>query len=509
MISVLNSGSVTVKKQFMAEKFALNLAERQSTATITIGPEAGSVSVGDWLRDEEDPGAGIVWRVKSIDTDYATNTRTLQCEHMIQSLRDRILFGTVTPGDMCGKKGATTCTANQAVAYILKQSPDWTVKSVSYSKSAPYNFNGDDLMSALETVSSSLMDAWWSYDFSAYPFKLSIKPQSTDVVCEMRTDRNIKTMKRTVDRSRMYTRFYPIGKNNLHIKGNYVSKNEKLYGVVSKVETDGNKATENELKAWAEERLNNHAEPIVTVTISGLELSAATKEKLDRLTLGTVCRVPLPEYDTIITERITKLNWSDKIADKTSVTITLANQVEDVATILNSLKSGGGGSARAKAKKDEEDHAWFVDTTDHVGMVAEAVAGEGADKDWSRVASVMVDGQGVHQRVTKTEGDVVTAFTQIQQLDDSIDLKVDKNGVISAINMTSESITISASKINLEGYVTTGMLAAAFTDAQQISTQQLTVSQAFTCLGYNPRWLSIKVINEDTGNPEKIYYLGR
>ena len=474
MISVLNNGSVTVKRQFKAEKFTLNLSERQSTASITIGPDVTAVNVGDWLRDEENPGAGIVWRVKTIDTDYSTNTRTLNCEHLIQSLRDRVMFGTITPGDMAGKKGAATCTAAQAATYILKQCPDWTLGTMGFTKSAPYNFNGDDLLSALETVSSSLLSAWWSYDFTSYPFKVSIKPQSTAVACEMRMDRNIKTLKKTVDRSRMYTRFYPIGKNNIHIKNNYVSKNENLYGVVSKVETDGNKATEAELTAWAEERLNNHAEPIVTVTVSGLDLSEATGEALDKLTLGTVCNVPLPEYDTIIKERITKLSWSDKIQDRTSVTITLANQVEDVATILNNLKSGGGGSARAKAKKDEEDHAWFVDTTDHVGMVAEAVAGEGADKDWSIVASVMVDGQGIHQRVTKAQGDIIQAQTSIEQLDDQIELKVDKGGVINAIRVSTEGVQIQASKVDLGNYATVGELNAAVADINDIKAGKFT-----------------------------------
>ena len=475
MISVLAVGSVNVRKQFKAEKFALNLSERQSTATITIGSETSEIAVGDWLRDDDGPGAGIIWRVKTIDTDYATNTRTLNCEHLIQSLRDRIMFGTVTPGDMAGKKGATSCTATQAVTYILKQSPDWTLGTMGFSKSAPYNFNGDDLYSALETVSSSLLSAWWSYDFSSYPFKVSIKPQSTEVACEMRMDRNIRTMKRTVDRTRMFTRFYPIGKNNLSIKNKYVSKNENLYGVVSKVETDGNKATEAELTAWANEKLNNHAEPIVTVSISGLELSEATGEELDRLTLGTVCRVPLQEYDTIITERITRLSWADKISDRMNVTITLANQVEDVATIINSMKSSGGGASRAAAKKNEEDHAWFVDTTDHVGMVAEAVAGEGADRDWSRVAEVMVDGQGIHQRVTKVQNDVVEAQASIDVLDDQIDLKVSKNGVIAAINLSPEQgVQIQATKVDLGNYATVGELNAAVADINDIKAGKFT-----------------------------------
>ena len=107
------------------------------------------------------------------------------------------------------------------------------------------------------------------------------------------------------------------------------------------------------------------------------------------------------------------------------------------------------------------------------------------------------------------KGDVVEVKTSIEQLDESIELKVDKGGVIAAIRVSPEEVKIQASRINLEGYVTTDMLSAAFTSAQQISTQQMTISQYFTCLGYNTSWKQIKVINEDTGNPVTIYYLGR
>ena len=102
MIALLNGHSLTAKTYFRAEKFALNLAERQSTATLTIGSEAPTIRVDDWIRDEEEPGAGIVWRVKSVDTAYETNTRTVQLEHTIQALRDRIMFGEVKPATMAG-----------------------------------------------------------------------------------------------------------------------------------------------------------------------------------------------------------------------------------------------------------------------------------------------------------------------------------------------------------------------------------------------------------------------
>ena len=50
----------------------------------------------------------------------------------------------------------SSCTAKQAITYILKQSPDWTVGTIDYTDSNPYKFDGDTLYDALETVSDSL-----------------------------------------------------------------------------------------------------------------------------------------------------------------------------------------------------------------------------------------------------------------------------------------------------------------------------------------------------------------
>lgn len=49
---------------------------------------------------------------------------------------------------------------------------------------------------------------------------------------------------------------------------------------------------------------------------------------------------------------------------------------------------------------------------------------------------------------------VSSAESSITQLSDSINLKVDKNGIISAINLSPENIQIQSNRINLTGYVT-------------------------------------------------------
>ena len=56
--------------------------------------------------------------------------------------------------------------------------------------------------------------------------------------------------------------------------------------------------------------------------------------------------------------------------------------------------------------------------------------------------------------VTEIENRVTSAELDIDGLEGEINLKVAKDGVISAINLSSESATISANKVNLNGYVT-------------------------------------------------------
>ena len=441
MIKLLYAHSLTERARFQPESQPLTLNQRQSTTRIVVGPAAPEIAVGDWMQDMDEPGAGIVWRVKSIDNQLETETRTIVLEHLINSLRDKIMFGEVKPQHMGGT--ASGCTALQAVTYILNQQSDWVLGTFEYgSVSNPYAFNGDDLFSGLETVSASLEGCWWSYDFTTYPFTINMTYRASVVSTELRQMRNIQTAKYTIDKSRMYTRMYPIGKNNLHIDGNYVSMNEDIYGIIEKTETDQSKATKAELQRWAEERIANHCEPSVTWTVQALDFSRETGESLDHIVLGAMCRMPLPGYDTVIEEIITQLNYPDKIRDREMCTVTLANIQEDVASIINNLIKSGGGGGRAAAKNAEEDHAWFEDTTDHVAMIAEGIAGEGASQDWSRVAELLVDGDGIHQRVQQAQADIVDAYSLIEQTTTAIRLEIGNvsSQVRSFIEQTPEMI---------------------------------------------------------------------
>ena len=371
-------------------------------------------------------------------------------------------------------------------------------------------------------MSDSLEDPWWTFDTTSYPFTLNIIRKPDGVACEMRPGRNLSTVTQTIDRTGMYTRFYPIGKDDLHIPGNYVSRTENVYGVIEKSEVDQALETEAALRARANDRLRKHAQPTVEVQAEGVELADATGESIDKLTLGRICRIPLAEFNTTIEERIVGLEYRDKVHQPENVRITLSNKSDDakmdlIHVLANEIREGGGpsgrgGGGRGAAQQAKEDHAWFEDTDHHVAMCAEGIVGVDAEgnPNWTRLSQLIVDENGIHGSVQSIQEGLVIAQTAIEQNEEAITLeatrateaegelssrirvaadeitaevtqaksaegslssritinaqgietKVSKNGVISAINQTAESVTISASRIDLDGYVTASQLGA-------------------------------------------------
>ena len=363
MIQLLQKHSLTVRDKFRPLRMSLKLNEKQSTATITIGPEAPEIIVGDWLRDETDPGAGIVWRVKSVENAYDGKGRTINCEHIINVLSDYLLFGEITPATITGNSKATVCSVNDALRYVLSYQQDWRAESIMNNEEQAYSFNGDDVMSAVEAIANTV-GGGWRYDFSSYPFGLGLGTDaiSSKDLSRMSMNRNVKTIRMIVDKTRMYTRFYPIGQNDLHLPEQYVSMNEEIYGTICRTETNANITKVDDLRQWAQSRIRDHSFPQVTVSISGLDLSKVTGEYMDTFVLGRECTVPLPEYGTEIVQTITELNYQDKVNDPTNVTVTLANIREDVATIVTKLKKASGSGSRVAARQQSSSKELILNT---------------------------------------------------------------------------------------------------------------------------------------------------
>lgn len=427
MIKLLGH-TLTQETRFRPEGMKVDLTERTSTAGFTAKLGEMELQRDDWLMDNEEPCAGIVWRVKGTDETYDGETTSVELEHVINTLKDTSMFGDITAKMI---SGTTNCTAKQAAQYILSKQNIWVLGDFEFNLSAPFEFNGETLFDALEIVTSALDDPVWEYDMTSLPFVLHIRHGATEPECEMRMGRNIAKLKKRTDWQKTFTRIYPIGKNNLKLPEEYISRNEEIYGRIDKIQTDQSQGTVEMLRIWATDWLKRHCEPKITITISGLDLSRATGEPMDRLVINRKCRVPLPKYATTISERIAKLSWKDKLKEPENVQVTLCNELDDITTIINKMSGGGGRGGRADAKDREEDHAWFVDTESHVAMVAEAIIGRDPQMgvDWSRVAEIIVDGSGIHQKVLRAEGSITTAFGRMDMNEESLTTIFQKTGV--------------------------------------------------------------------------------
>ena len=443
---LLSGHSLTQARPVPLESLSVTLKERDATATMNPADMDG-IGVNSWFKSDSGPGEGTVWRVSNIRQNFGSRTPTVELEHAINTLRDRILFGEVKASDI---SGSSTCTAQQAINYILNKQSDWVLYQIDYNVSAPYKFDGDSLFDAIETVCKTLTDCWWDYDMSVYPFRLKIIQKPTGVDSELNPARNLVTLNRTIDKSGMYTRLYPIGKDDLHLTGSgYVEKNTSTYGVIERTESDNTQETAAELLAWAMERLNRHAEPVVTVEAEGLELVRATGESLDRLRLGRICRIPLSEFSTTIQERIIELNYPDALFQPESVRVKMGNQSEDVVNIIaESMKSAGRGG-RASSRQSKEDHAWIEDTDTHVSLCALGIIGRDAsgNPNWTRLSEITVGEDGIYQGVTSLQGDMVVAQAAITVNERAITAEVTR--ATGAESSLSGQLTVEAGKVSM------------------------------------------------------------
>ncbi len=169
----------------------------------------------------------------------------------------------------------------------------------------------------------------------------------------------------------------------------------------------------------------------------------------------------------------------------------LAEKVKDMTSELSSVKGKAGGAGN----KGDENREFIVENMEKIRLHTISI-GENANKiqeteirmgkaevsisaqekilegqdDRITSAEITLNGKegtiGLVGRVTKNEEEISSAAIEINGAKAEINLKVSKDGVISAINQTPESVTIQASKINLQGYVTASQLSAGLADVK-------------------------------------------
>lgn len=305
---------------------------------------------------------------------------------------------------------------------------------------------------------------------------------------------NMLDMTENITAENVYTVVVPIGAYNSETKENVTIEDVNggcdhiqndaavaLFGKIWRVYTANEVDDPDELLKKARDYLKKGVEAAVTMTISAVDLHFMDVDT-EQFDIGCMVRVVSHAHGIDADYLCSKIELDLSSLDQTKYTFGIPNT--DASGVMATAKEtaeqahrGGGGGGRKNSQTEEE--VWNMGTEverdrEHIKLLAWANFKQGTLATSTNASLNMTDDQILLEAsqldIDDIDGIVNQVKSSITQTAGSIVSKVEKNGVISAINQTAESVTISASKINLQGYVTASQLSAVSAEINNLKT---------------------------------------
>lgn len=271
-----------------------------------------------------------------------TGDMTYQCEHVLATLIDNILFGYHVVGNL------GTYTAD-AIQYVLDHQlvKNWVLDECDYRNQFEYGWEQESLLSALFSIAAPLAGPYiWRTNTAVYPWRLSLKRLDTAGRPEMyvRRRHNMTGYQRQRDPQNIVTRLYPLGYgegvNQLgisNINGGipYLQSPKAItdkYGIIERVWTDRRYEDPASLKAAAEAMLQELQEPAVSYEVGCQEMAASD---FDKAAIGKRVRIVYPEIRESVDTFITEIKRDYEDVERSSLVV--ANKETSIAASLADL----------------------------------------------------------------------------------------------------------------------------------------------------------------------------
>lgn len=235
---------------------------------------------------------------------------TYECEHVLATLIDKIIFGHVVIGNL----GTYT---NQVINWVLSKQDKWVLETCEISRQFEYGFEQENLLSALWGILKPITNPFiLEFNTNVFPWRLRIKNFNTNKLPELyiRTNKNLLKLVRTSDPKNIVTRIYPLGYgegvNQLGIKEinggiPYLQSPKQFtdeYGIIERAWIDRRYEHAESLKSAAQAMLNELQEPQVEYEVDYYQVGS---ENFDKAEIGKIVMIVDNEtnikYKTYIT----------------------------------------------------------------------------------------------------------------------------------------------------------------------------------------------------------------
>ncbi len=273
-------------------------------------------------------------------------TRTYDCEHVLATLLNDVLF-------QYHQYGGTGIRTAAVLNYILgrQTTQNWVLGDCDFTRYFEYNWENSSLLAALFSVPECFDGEYlWTWDTTGYPWTISLVEPSDALRSEIRYRKNMTSIVKTVDATGLANRIYALGYgegvNQLNISSvnngvPYVEDALSIerYGLVSTILVDTRYEIAENLKAYAEQILRESAEPYITYEAGAVDLHRLTGDSFSRFRPGEIVRVIDDEDGITLRARIVSVSKDDVGGDPGSVSVTIANKPKDIAGSISDLQS--------------------------------------------------------------------------------------------------------------------------------------------------------------------------
>ncbi|MNW36735.1 Prophage endopeptidase tail [compost metagenome] len=274
-------------------------------------------------------------------------TVTYQCEHVLGTLLDDILFQYHTIGNL----GVYTPTVLQ---YILQRQSvqRWRLGTVSFNHQFEYNWENENLLGALFSVPKPFENEYvWTFDTTTYPWTLNLIRPSDQVQAYIRYGVNMQGIERVIDPSNVVTRIFGLGYGEGVNQLTFASMNGgkpyldaepeymQRYGLMQTVFVDRRLEYPETLMARCRALLDELKQPRTTYIVQASELYALTKDPIDKFQTGAMVRVQDKEIGEDVTFRVLNVRKQNLLGAPGDVEIEIANRPQDIAGTIAELRN--------------------------------------------------------------------------------------------------------------------------------------------------------------------------
>lgn len=404
-----------------------------STATLALARDE-SIPDRSYVELFTVNGSAGIFRSRTPTNGYGVNrANSYTLEHAICEVGDWLVRADI-------EQTQTTLAAALTQIFAYYGGSRWQLGTVSASGNVILSANYSNLLQTMNSMIAQVHGAFMSFDFTTTPWTINVGTMDSTVNAEGRLGRNLQSVQIRKDDSQLCTRVWLEGLTGGKMDADTIG----TYGVIERKLPDRD-YTAAQAATVATAYLTRHKRPVYSIQISGKDFSAATGETLDRVAIGKMYRLAIPEDSIVAEYNVVEIQWPDCIRAPETVQITLSepdSTLVDFIARQSSDSSGAGGAAEYQDRKNKEAEEGIGEAAAKSRKNAEDIAKntEDIEKNTEDIAKNTED-------ITKNAQDIAINADNIEVNAENIQINTETLGV------HAEGISLVTEKANKNGNI--------------------------------------------------------